>query len=102
MFYDEEKEYEVTYREKGKVKEGVITVTLEEYEESFTTDQYHLSQNYDDYMVNAAVTEDKMNFIEDKVKEKYGDKVKITKKEIKSVMKEIDENYEEYLENGEG
>ena len=100
MFFDEEKEYEVTYREKGKVKEGVITLTLEEYEDSFITDQYHLSQNYCDYMVDAAVKDDKMTFIEDKIKETYGD-VKVNKSEIKSIMKEIDQDYEEYLENGE-
>ena len=100
MFFDEEKEYDVTYRVGKEIKEGTISVSLEEYEDSFITDQHHLSQNYCDYIIDAAVKDDKMTFIEDKIKETYGD-VKVNKSEIKSIMKEIDQDYEEYLENGE-
>lgn len=101
MFFDEEKEYEVTYRVGKEIKEGTISVSLEEYEDSFSTNLHHLSQSYGDNIVNEYVTDDKIKFIEDKVKETFGKNVKISKRELKGVMEAIDEDYKFYQEEGE-
>ena len=90
---DEELEYTFMYKEKGEEKKGIISLTLEEYVNSFSTDLFHLSQNYDDKTVNNYVEQDKLDFIKCLIEEEYGN-VKVTKRELKSIMKEIDEDYE--------
>lgn len=93
MCFGGEKEYTFNYKENGEEKEGVISLTLEEYEDSFSTDLFHLSQTYDNKTVNNSVEQDKLDLIKCRIEEEYGN-VKVTKKELKSIMKEIDKDYE--------
>jgi len=54
---------------------------------------FHLSQSYDNKTVNNHVEQDKLEFIKCRIEEEYGN-VKVTKSELKSIMREIDEDYE--------
>lgn len=82
--------YDVDYRQNKEWKEGELEIDLLKYHESFEENEFHLQQNYDDKTIKEYTRHEKVDFIEEEVKNQL--KGRMNKRDIYKLIKELDED----------
>ena len=86
-------EYAVTYKNGRNTKEkfdGILDVNLEDYQQSYAEDVFHLSQYYPANMVHAMIKDNKIGFLREIIRKKFGNHAFISKGNCQELIKEID------------
>lgn len=93
-------EYEVFYKRGKDEIEITIEIDMEEYGKSFSDDLFHLDTGeYPPSVIKSHINEIKLRYLEGEIKRQVGDnKIKIGKRDLKALQKEVDEDFESYQE----